>query len=62
MSKDLENDFFYRLRLITTLLIKQASPEYRELMPLVKEYEDGHWDALDLNEKYQRLDLSLIHI
>jgi hypothetical protein len=56
MSDELEDIFFYQLRLITTLLLKQGAAEHRQLLPLVQEYEEDRWDSLPGSEKYQRVD------
>ena len=55
MADDLEHTFFYRLKLITTLLIKHASHEYRDLLPLVQEHEDRRWQSLSGPHKYERI-------
>ena len=56
MSNEQETIFFKKLTLITTLLIKQGAPAYRDLMPLVQEYEAGQWEGLSIAEKCERLD------
>lgn len=51
VNQQSETAFFRNLKLVTTLLIKHGSREYRHLLPAVQANEDRSWETKPVDEQ-----------